>query len=198
MNKDENLINGEDEITSDDITIENTDETEDESNLKDKIKELRKKLKEKEEEAKKSLDGWQRARAEMVNKDKQIQSERVEIFKQAAANILEDLIPVLDSYEMARKNKIAWENVEQNWRMGIEYIFAQLQSVVDNNGLKKLEPILGEEFNVNNMHAIEEVETEDETKDHTVSEVIQSGYELNGKLLRESKVKIYIFKNKNN
>lgn len=177
-----------------DVEFEETDEVQDEVSLKDKIKDLRDKLKEKTEEAKNNLDGWQRARAELVNKEKQIQLERTEIYKQAAANILEDVIPVLDSYEMARKNKEAWEKVESNWRVGIEYIFQQLVTVTENSGLKKVEPKIGETFDVNRMHAIEEVETTDEKLDHTVSEVIQTGYELNGKLLREAKVKIFLKK----
>jgi molecular chaperone GrpE len=188
--KDDINTNNEDE----DVVFEDTTEMGDEKNLKEKLKDLRDKLKEKTEEAKNNLDGWQRARAELVNKEKQLQSEKVEIYKNAAASILEDLIPVLDSYEMARKNVSAWESVEKNWRMGVEYIFQQLLTITDNSGLKKVEPKLGDTFNVNNMHAIEEVVTDDEKMDHKVSEFIQSGYELNGKLLREAKVKIFIKK----
>ncbi len=176
------------------IEFEETTESGDEKSQKDKIKDLREQLKTKTEEAKSNLDGWQRARAELVNKDRQLQSERSEIYKNAAANILEELIPVLDSYEMARKNKEAWEKVDSNWRTGVEYIFSQLQTVLDNNGLKRIEPKVGDTFNVLTMHAMEEVSTEDEGKDHTISDIIQSGYELNGKLLREAKVKIYIKK----
>ncbi len=179
---------------NEDFSFEDLEENGDEKSLKNKLKELREKLKEKTEEAKQNLDGWQRARAELVNKDKQIQSEKLEIYKQASANILEELIPVLDSYEMARKNKESWEKVEQNWRVGVEYIFQQFIGVTENAGLKKIEPKQGENFDINTMHAIEEVETKDENLDHKVAEVIQSGYELNGKLLRETKVKIYIKK----
>lgn len=176
------------------ISFEETNEMGDEMSLKDKLKDLREKLKEKTEEAKQNLDGWQRARAELVNKEKQLQSERSEIYKSAAASILEELIPVLDSYEMAKKNKEAWEKVEANWRMGVEYIFQQLQNVTEGSGLKKVEPKVGGAFDVNKMHAIEEVSTDEVSKDHTISDIIQSGYELNGKLLREAKVKIYIKK----
>lgn len=177
-----------------DVVFEETNASGDEKSLQEKIKDLREKLKEKTEEAKTNLDGWQRARAEVVNKEKQLQSEKLEIYKNAAANVLEELIPVLDSFEMAMKNKEVWEKVDQNWRVGVEYIFAQLTSATTNSGLKKIEPKVGDKFDVNTMHAIEEVETTDKSEDHTVSEVIQSGYELNGKNLREAKVKIYIKK----
>lgn len=188
------LNNNEELENTEDFSFEDLNEAGDEKSLKDKLKDLREKLKEKTEEARANLDGWQRSRAELVNKEKQLQTEKLEIYKQAAASILEELIPVLDSYEMARKNKEAWEKVEANWRVGVEYIFQQLLGVTDNAGLKKIEPKKGEAFDVNKMHAIEEVETSDENSDHKISEVIQSGYELNGKLLREAKVKIYIKK----
>jgi molecular chaperone GrpE len=189
VNKD---LNNSEEI--EDFSFEETEDVEDEKSMKEKLKSLRQKLKEKEEESKQNLDGWQRARAELVNKEKQLQSEKLEIYKQASANILEELLPVLDGYEMARKNKTAWEKVEANWRMGVEYIFQQLINVSENAGLKKVEPKIGDILDVNKMSAMEEVGTDDEKLDHTVCEVIQSGYELNGKLLREAKVKIYIKK----
>lgn len=179
---------------NEEIILEETDEIVDESSLKDKIKKLRAELKEKEIESKNNLDGWQRARAELVNKEKQIQADKIEIYKNAASGLLEEIIPVLDSYSMAKKNKEAWEKVETNWRVGIEYIFQQLQNVCENAGLKIVSVNLGDKFNVNTMSAIEEVSTDDLDKDHTVSDIIQNGYELSGKLLREAKVKIYIKK----
>jgi molecular chaperone GrpE len=177
-----------------DFEFEETTAEGSELSLKDKLKDLKNKLKEKTEEAKQNLDGWQRSRAELVNKDRMIQSERAEIYKQAAANILEELIPVLDNYDHARRNKEAWEKVEVNWRTGVEYIFQQLIGITESEGLKKIEPKIGDKFHVGEMHAIEELSVDDESKDHTVAEVVQAGYELNGRLLRESKVKIYIKK----
>jgi len=183
--KDENI---------EDVEFEQVEEIQDEASLKDKLKDLRLKLKEKEIESKTNLDGWQRARAELINKEKQLATEKLDIYRNASVNIVEDLIPVLDSFEMAKKNVEVWEKVDANWRVGIEYIFSQLNTVLENAGLKKIEPKLNDVFNVNTMHAIEEVETPIDIKDHTVSEVVQSGYEMNGKLLRESKVKIFIKK----
>lgn len=176
------------------VIIEELDDQGDEKTLKQKLKDLKLQLKEKEKESKENLDGWQRARADLVNKEKQITAEKLEIYKSAAANLLEEIIPVLDSYEMARKNKENWEKVEQNWRVGVEYIFQQLITVCENAGLKKVDVKMGDKFDVNSMSAVEEISTEDASQDHTVSDIIQSGYELNGKLLREVKVKIFIKK----
>jgi molecular chaperone GrpE len=181
-------------MNEEEVIIEELDEQGDEKSLKQKLKDLKLQLKEKEKEAKENLDGWQRARADLVNKEKQIQAEKAEIYKNAAANLLEEIIPVLDSYEMAKKNKTAWESVDANWRVGVEYIFQQLITVCENSGLKKVGVKVGDKFDVTMMSAVEEVSTEDASQDHTVSDIIQSGYELNGKLLREVKVKTFISK----
>lgn len=181
-------------MNEEEVIIEDLDEQGDEKSLKQKLKDLKLQLKEKEKEAKENLDGWQRARADLVNKEKQIQVEKIEIYKNASASLLEEIIPVLDSYEMAKKNQAAWELVDANWRVGVEYIFQQLITVCDNAGLKKVNVKIGDVFDVAKMSAVEEVSTDDTSQDHTVSDIIQSGYELNGKLLREVKVKIFIKK----
>jgi len=87
--KDENI---------EDVEFEQVEEIQDEASLKDKLKDLRLKLKEKEIESKTNLDGWQRARAELINKEKQLATEKLDIYRNAAVNIVEDLMPVLDSF----------------------------------------------------------------------------------------------------
>ena len=175
MKKDENF---------EDLEFEKTEEVVSEEGLAEKVKDLRKKIKELEAESKTNLDGWQRSRAELINKDKQFQSEKSEIYKSSTASIIEDLIPVLDSYSMAKKNKEAWEKVEQNWRVGVEYIANQLKKVLEEFGLKELNPI-GQKFDPMRDEAIEHEKDGD-----TITAVIQKGYELNGKILKAPKVKV--------
>jgi hypothetical protein len=67
-------------------------------------------------------------------------------------------------------------------------------TVAENAGLKRLDVKLGDKFDVNTMSAVEEVATDELDKDQCLSAIIQSGYELNGKLLREVKEKIFIKK----
>lgn len=171
-----------------------TPETSEEETMKDKIKSLREKITTLESESKANLDGWQRARAELINKDRQIKEERLDIYRGATAHLVEELIPALDAYEMAKKNTEAWEKVDKNWRVGVEYIFTKVLSTLENNGLKKVEAKVADKFDLNSMHSVEDVSTDDEAKDHTVSEVLQTGYELNGKLIREAKVKVFVKK----
>lgn len=178
----------------DDVILEETDLAGDELSLKDKIKELRAELKAEQEKSKEYLDGWQRARADLVNKDKQSAQDRIEMIKRAGERFAEAILPTLDGYEMARRNKQAWEAVDGKWRVGIEYLFGQLQSAFEAEGLEKIEPKVGDVFDVSKMSSTEEVETDDVAKDHTVAEVVQVGFSFNGRLLREVKVRVFVKK----
>lgn len=188
---DEELKNEETVEEINDVSFEDLDEAGDEKTLKEKLKNLSKKLKEKEKEAQDNLTGWQRARAELVNKEKTLMSERLEIIKQANAKLVEEILPTFDNFEMAKRNKEIWEKVDSNWRVGIEYIFQNLKNTLVSEGLEEIFPKGNEDFNVETMEAVEEVSGTDEN-DHKVAECIQTGYKLNGKLLRPAKVKIFI------
>lgn len=172
-----------------DPEIEFTEEESGEEYKADKIKKLREDLKKSEKEAKENMDGWQRALADYANLQKTSNEQMKELKSYVLEGFVEELLPTLDAFEMAMKNKETWEAVNENWRKGMEYIYSQLTGVLVNNGVSEIGK-LGEKFNPDTHVALEEVETDDASKDHTVSEIIQKGYK--GKsLIRPAKVKIY-------
>jgi molecular chaperone GrpE len=90
---------------------------------------------------------------------------------------------------MAFSNKESWEKVDKNWRVGVEYIYSQLISILEQNGFKAFDP-LGKKFDPMRDHAIETVKVTDPSQDNLVVEVIKKGYELNGKIVSPASVKI--------
>jgi molecular chaperone GrpE len=96
---------------------------------------------------------------------------------------------------MAMGNKEAWEKADKNWRIGVEYIANQLKKVLSDFGLKEIDPI-GKAFDPMRDEAIEHENVNDESKNNTVTNVIQKGYELNGKVLKAPKVKVGDFNKK--
>jgi molecular chaperone GrpE len=155
----------------------------------DSIKKLRDKLKVAIEEKQKYLDSWQRAQAEFLNIRKRDEESKKEFLKYAKEEVLLDMIPVLDSFEMAMGNKDAWEKADKNWRMGVEFIYSQLKASLEKNGLKEENP-LGQKYNPMIHEAIENVPVEDKSQEGIVISVISKGYSLNGKELRPAKVKV--------
>lgn len=180
------------EIEEDVIFDENIDEDggHDQGAL---IKKLRAKIKELEEKNQEYLTGWQKERAEGVNLRKRLEEEKRDFAKFAKEDIATEIIPVLDSFESAFKNKEAWEKVDKNWRVGVEYIHNQLVNVLGNHGVTIINP-LGEKFNPERDEAVASVEIEKEEDDHKIIEVVSVGYKLQDRIIRAPKVKVGEYK----
>lgn len=176
-----------DENIVDDIV--DTNEEGIEKGAQAKLKDLRDKLKKCEAEKLDYLTGWQRTKADMVNARKRDEERQKELVKYANEELILDILPVLDSFDMARSNKEAWEKVDKNWRMGIEHIQSQILGILQKNGLTELNP-LGADYSPLEQEAIEMVEVEEKAQDGKVVAVINKGYKLGDRVVRPPKVKV--------
>lgn len=187
------LNNNESEEQVDDVVFEE----ENENTAPDfvaKINKLKSRIKELEEKSSEYLNGWQRDKADFINLRKKDEEAKKNIVEFAKTNLIGDILPVLDSFELAMKNKEAWEKVDQNWRTGVEYINNQLLGVLEQNGLKKIYP-LGETFDPNRDEALEMVPVQNKDEDHKILEVVQTGYQSGNSIIRAPKVKVGDFGN---
>lgn len=177
-------------------TDEEFEEVNDEGEVDAKatIKKLREKIKKVEEEKKEYLDLSQRTKADYMNFKKEVESHRALDRKFATKNLITDLLPVLDAYDMAQANKEAWEKVDQNWRMGIEYIFNQFKNVLEKEGVTQF-GMIGEVFDPNLHESMEHVDVDDKTQDNTLVQVLQKGYKMADTILRPARVKTGSYKN---
>jgi molecular chaperone GrpE len=143
------------------------------------IKKLREKLKEAETKAKEYLDGWQRAQADFANLRRRDEEAKFEFIKFAKLALIEELIPVLDSFNIA----LAHGNKD------VKPVYDQFFSILKQNGLEELNS-MDEAFDPKYHEAIGMVSTGESEKDHKILEVVQKGYILMGKIIRPAKVKI--------
>ncbi len=157
--------------------------------LAEKIKKLKKELKECQAEKAEYLAGWQRAKADYLNLKKDETEKRESLSRYAKADVLNDLINLADSFDLAFANKEAWESVPENWRKGVEYIHSQLLVVFRDHGLEELNP-LGESFDPARDESIGIIPTQNKKDDDKVLEVVKKGYRLNEKVIRAAQVKI--------
>ena len=176
-------------------SVDNSDEefVSEEENGTDTIKKLREKLSVALKEKQEYLDKWQRDAAEFKNIRKRDQEDNDRFRKYAVEGILSEILPVLESFNMAFSNKEAWEKVDKNWRVGVEYIANQLKGVLESNGLKELNP-LGETFNPSLHEAVEFKEVNKESENQKITSVIQKGYSLQDRVLKAPKVVVGEFK----
>ena len=185
----ENMISLDEEGLSDVTYVESTEDG-DVLPTKDITKKLREELKAVRKEKEEYLTGWQRAKADYVNLQKELDSSRLSISIIAKEKMARNLMPALDSFDMAFGNKEAWEKVDKNWRMGVEYIYSQMYSVFESRGLSEIGEV-GEKMDPRSHVAIEEMEPPTKEQSDTVAEVVQKGYRLHSKVIRPAKVKAF-------
>ncbi len=189
MDKDIKNENTDEEIISEDLD----DSVVAEESVGETIKKLREKLKLALAEKQEYLTNWQKDKADFLNIRKRDKEERENFIKFSNENLIGELLPVIQSFNMAMGNTEVWEKVDKNWRAGVEHIANQLKGALENNGLKELNPI-GEKFDPMRDEALEYVPVTDRNHDHKIITVVQKGYTLNDKNIVAPKVKVGEYK----
>lgn len=182
------------EVDNDDV-VEFEYNEDGEEDLKKTLKKLRADLKVAKKEKEEYLTGWQKERAEFMNYKKQEDDRKAMISESLRERILNRFLGVVDSFNMAFANREAWEKVDAGWRKGVEYIYAQMQSVFEEYGVKSFGAV-GDAFDPNIHESIEMVETSEKDQDHKIAIVIQQGYKLGDRVIRPARVNVFEFKNK--
>lgn len=171
----------EDEI---EITDEDHHEEHDDIELADeeatganKLKQLRQKIARLDEEKRQIMEEAARERADFMNARKRLEGERALDKVRYTKKHIEAILPLADSFEMARANKEAWEKADENWRKGIEGIHTQLSKLIESYGVTVIDPV-GQDFDPYKHEAIGMTPVDDKALDHKVVNVLQKGYEI--------------------
>jgi len=99
--------------------------------------------------------------------------------------LLEDIIPVLDSFDMATGSE-AWAEVSDGWKNGMEHVRNQLLEVLSRHGVERFGKI-GERFDPRMHEAIQEVD--DVAGDaHSIVKILRYGYRIADKIVRPAQV----------
>ena len=131
-----------------------------------------------------------RALADIENMRRRSEREAANVRKYGHTPFARDLVGAIDN--LARVVESAPENLDQadetvkSLITGIQLSWTELQSVIEKNGIKRVEP-LGEKFDYNLHQAMFEVPTNDQPSG-MVLEVVQHGYVLHDRLLRPAMV----------
>jgi len=149
----------------------------------DEKENLSKELEEKQKTIEELTDTLKRLQAEFENYKKRVDREKTEFVKYAHADAVAEMLPVLDSFEIALKNTTDKEKFVE----GVKIIYAQFHSVLEAEGLKPIKAV-GEKFDPYRHEVL--MKEESEKPDDTILEEFQKGYMLNDKVLRHGKVKI--------
>ncbi len=155
---------------------ENTEANTDPSDeLKEKLELCRK-------EADEYLNGWRRAKADLINYKKEELTRSEIVIKFSNESLLKDLLTVMDSFDLASasENNLAGDK-------GFALIKSQFENILKRNGLVPIKA-LGEKFNPEFHEAVAE-ESSDKPAGIIIEEITR-GWKLHEKVLRASQVKI--------
>lgn len=138
------------------------------------------------EELAEMRDKFLRLYSEFDNYRKRTQKERLELFKSAGTDIITSLLPVLDDFERALKYAETNNNKEES-KSGVELIFHKLKTTLEGKGLKRMYSV-GEDFNDEFHEAIANIPAPEESMKGKVVDESECGYFLNDKVIRHAKV----------
>ncbi|HIV79679.1 MAG TPA: nucleotide exchange factor GrpE [Candidatus Avanaerovorax faecigallinarum] len=127
---------------------------------------------------------YQRLMADFQNYKRRTEKEKNDIYAYANEKLILGLLEVIDNFERA----VLSETADEKYAEGMEMIFKQLKGVLEKSGLEEIKA-LGEGFDPNFHNAVM-TEDNDQFESGSVTEVLQKGYTLNGKVIRPSMVKV--------
>ena len=174
---------------------ETLEELEEEPSKKEKKKLA--KLEEELEKAKADVEHWKneyyRAYADTKNLRNSLERDHKEALKYRAEGFIEDLLPILDSFHMALGNEPTDPSLK-NYLTGFQFIYKNLVSVLENEGVVEIVPEIEKDFNPATMQAVDSVEAEEAGK---VTKVYGKGYKLRDRLIRPAMVQVSVAKKEN-
>jgi molecular chaperone GrpE len=129
-----------------------------------------------------------RKQAELENFRKRAQRERAEFRQYANENLIRDLLPVLDGFERALRQRAP--SIPESFYQGMDLLYRQLCEVLARAGLEAIETS-GQLFDPHYHQAVETVQ-EAGRRDHEIVEELQRGYKLKHRLLRPAIVKVAV------
>ncbi len=157
---------------------------------KAKIKELEKKIEELEGKAANDKDDYIRLMAEFDNFRRRTSQEKLELVSMASTDTIKGLLPVLDDCERALK-VLQESNDSDAAKEGTELIYNKLIAYLKTKGLAVIEA-LGQPFDTDLHEAVAQFPVPEEEQKNKVFDVVQTGYTLNGKVIRFAKVVVGI------
>ncbi|MCI0566172.1 nucleotide exchange factor GrpE [bacterium] len=137
------------------------------------------------------LAGWQRAQADYANLERESARERDAEAERARIKIFRQIAEVLDGFERAFSDKESWNSAPESWRSGMTGIYEKTRAIFREHGVEEISPAKGDAFDPTLHDSMMIENTADQAKDGLISETMQKGYRINGRVVRPASVKIF-------
>ena len=183
----------------DDVTFENQEDNQPESKKEETEKKEKpeskkkgrkskadKKLGELQEKYDDLNDKYLRLYSEFDNYRKRTNKEKLDTLKSASADVITDLLPVLDDFDRAMK-AMDDHGADEESIKGVELIYNKFKNILTQKGLEPMDS-MGKEFDTDYHEAVTNIPAPSDDLKGKVVDVIEKGYLLNGKIIRFAKV----------
>jgi molecular chaperone GrpE len=148
-----------------------------------KIEELQSQIDELQKKADEYLNGWKRAKADYLNREREVEREKIEWVKFANLEMILQLLTILDAFDSSIKH-LPKDLASNDWAKGIMQIKQQIEEILKIHGVKRIKT-MGEKFNPEFHEAIGKG-----GDDGKIVEEIQAGYLMHDRTIRPAKVLI--------
>ena len=181
-----------DKLQEEELEAKNEEKTVEETeNVQEENKEVEEETLTPEEELKMQVkeanDKYLRLYSDFENFRKRTQKEKLDLYKTAGEDVISALLPILDDFERAQKAMAETDDVK-SIKDGIDLIHNKTLSILKQKGLEPLKSAIGKKFDVELHEAITQIPAPSKKQIDKVIDEVEKGYELNGKVIRYTKV----------
>lgn len=142
-------------------------------------------LKEAQEELQKQKDSYMRLAAEYDNYRKRTTAEKLNIYADATAKAVSEILAVADSLDAAVKSS---KDAPEEFCKGLELVNSQFTAALQKLNVEAFGEA-GEPFDPQLHNAVSKVENE-ELGENTIAMVFQRGYKTGDKIIRHAMVQV--------
>lgn len=153
--------------------------------FKEKLAKKDEEIKALQEEVAKWKNEYYRVYADTQNLRNDLEKDFHRSVKYRAEGFIEKLFPVMDSFNVVLQNKPT-DPTLLNYLTGFEYIYKNMMSAMESEGVSEITPKLGDKFDANTMNAIDTVE--DEGEENLVKQIYCVGIKLHDRIIRHANV----------
>lgn len=139
------------------------------------------------------LNGWKRAKADLINFKKDTEKRQQEFNDFIIADIILELLPIHNNFKRALNivpKNLGDEQIaisgNKAWLEGIKHVKSQLDKFLENRGVSEIKTI-GEKFNPELHEAVGKRKVNGARPDIIVEEC-SAGYTLNGRVIMAARV----------
>ena len=125
--------------------------------------------------------------AEFDNYRKRTLKEKADLIKHASERVFIDILPLIDDFERALQAMDSADDVNAV-KEGVKLIYNKFKNSLIEKGLKTIEVKAGDNFDVDFHEAITQIPAPSEDLKGKIVDVIETGYQLNDRVIRFSKV----------